>query len=58
VFVDDYQLPAVARAVSFCVTNLGWTIEETSTADDHHHWTVLRTSRVLDTRPFDHFVDC
>ena len=23
VFVDDYQLPAIARAVSFCSTNLG-----------------------------------
>jgi hypothetical protein len=33
VFVDDYQLPAVARAVSFCVTNLDWTLEEVSAAD-------------------------
>ena len=32
VFVDDYQLPAVARAASFFVTNLGWTIEEVSYA--------------------------
>ena len=57
VFVDDYQLPAVSRAVSFCVTNLGWTLEEVSAADDLHRWAVLRTSAVADTRPFDYYVD-
>jgi len=57
VFVDDYQLPAVARAVSFCVTNLGWTLEEVSAADGLHRWVVLRTSAVADTRPFDYYVD-
>jgi predicted O-methyltransferase YrrM len=57
VFVDDYQLRGVARAVSFCLTNLGWTLEQTSADGDDHHWAVLRTSRVPDTRPFDHFVD-
>jgi hypothetical protein len=36
IFVDDYQLPAVARAVSFCVTNLNWTIEEVSAENDLH----------------------
>src|SRR5215216_4531777 len=55
--LDDYQLPAVARAVSFCVTNLGWTLEEVSAADDLHWWAVLRTSAVADTRPFDYYVD-
>jgi predicted O-methyltransferase YrrM len=57
VFVDDYQLPAVARAVSFCRTNLSWTLEEVSTADDFHQWAVFRTSAVPDTRPFDYHVD-
>jgi predicted O-methyltransferase YrrM len=57
VFVDDYQLPAVARAVSFCLTNLGWMLEEVSAADDLHQWAVLRTSAVPDTRPFDYYVD-
>ena len=57
VFVDDYQLPSVAHAASFCVTNLGWTLEEVSTADDRHHWAVLRTSTAPDTRPFDYFMD-
>lgn len=56
VFLDDYQLPAVARAASFCLTNLGWTLEEVSAVDDLHQWAVLRTSEVPDTRPFDHYV--
>ena len=57
VFVDDYQLPAVARAASFCFTNLGWEFEELSAADDLHQWAVLRTSPIPDTRSFDFFVD-
>ena len=56
VFLDDYQLPAVARAASFFVSNLGWTLEEVSAVDDHHQWAVLRTSAVPDTRPFDYYV--
>jgi predicted O-methyltransferase YrrM len=56
-FVDDYQLPAVARAASFCTTNLGWTLEDASTGDDLHHWAVLRTSRIPEARPFDYHVD-
>lgn len=57
VFVDDYQLPAVARAASFCSANLGWTIEEVSAADDLHQWAVLRTPAVPVERAFDHFVN-
>jgi predicted O-methyltransferase YrrM len=57
VFVDDYQLPAVARAASFFLTNVGWRLEEVSAWDDLHRWTVLRTSAILDTRPFDFYVD-
>jgi predicted O-methyltransferase YrrM len=56
VFLDDFDLPAVARAVNFCVTNLGWTLEE-SAHDEQHTWAVVRTSPVRDERPFDHFVD-
>jgi predicted O-methyltransferase YrrM len=57
VFVDDYQLPAVTRAASFFVRNLGWTLEEVSAWDDVHQWAVLRTSALPDTRPFDFYVD-
>ena len=57
VFLDDYQLPGVARAASFYKTNLGWTLEEVSAPDDLHRWAVLRTSALPDARPFDHFVD-
>ena len=56
VFLDDYQLPAVARAASFFASNLGWTLEEVSAPDDLHRWAVLRTSAVPDA-PYDHFVD-
>ncbi len=57
VFIDDYQLPAVARAASFFLTNVGWSLEEVSAWDDLHRWGVLRTSAVPDTRPFDFYVD-
>jgi predicted O-methyltransferase YrrM len=57
VFLDDYQLPAVGRAASFFLTNLGWTLEEVSAADDLHQWAVLRTGSMRDTRPFDYYVE-
>ena len=57
VLVDDYQLPAVARAASFFLTNLSWTLEEASPPDDLHQWAALRTSAAPDTRPFDHYVE-
>jgi len=57
VFLDDYQLPAVVRAAAFFRSNLGWTLEEVSAADDLHRWAVLRTPQVPDNRPFDHYVD-
>ena len=57
VFLDDYQLPAVARAASFFTSNLGWTVEEVSPPDLLHQWAVLRTPEAPPERPFDHFVD-
>ena len=57
VVADDYQLPAVARAVSYCVTNLGWRAGAVSPPDDLHQWAVLRTSAVPDTRRFDDYVE-
>ena len=55
VFLDDYHLPAVARAASFFESNLGWTLEEA--AADAHRWAVLRTSAVPHARAFDYYVD-
>jgi predicted O-methyltransferase YrrM len=55
-FVDDYQLASAEHAVSFCVTNLGWAIEELSRADDDHNWVVLRTPAIPLERSWDHFV--
>ena len=57
VFVDDHQLPAIERAVSFFVRNLGWEVLEVCDTDPLHGWAVLRTSDVADDRHFDHFVD-
>jgi predicted O-methyltransferase YrrM len=57
IFLDDYQLPSVARAVSFCVTNLDWTIEKVASPDAHHQWAVLRTTAKPKERSFDYFVD-
>lgn len=57
VFLDDYQLPGVARAAAFFTANLGWDVEETSSADHLHHWAVLRTGTGPDTRPFDYLAD-
>ena len=57
VFVDDYQLAAVARAAAFCTTNLGWEVEEVSPHDELHQWAVLRTPAAPPERPYDHFVD-
>ena len=57
IFVDDYQLPAIARAVAFCTSNLEWTIEEVSARDPRHQWAVLRTAPVPPQRGFDYFVD-
>jgi predicted O-methyltransferase YrrM len=56
VFLDDYQLPGVAKAASFFVSNLDWQLEEVSPPDDLHQWAVLRTSPVSDRRSFEHFV--
>lgn len=57
VFVDDYQLPSVRHAASFCMSNLGWTLEQVSTKEPNHHWAVMRTARHPDRRPFYHFVE-
>lgn len=58
VFVDDAQLPGVRRAVDFCVTNLGWTVEDEGEEGDSHEWIVLRTgSQDVFRRPFAEFID-
>lgn len=66
IFLDDYQLPAVKKAVAFCTSNLGWVVEEEGAADakqspgwfpEHHHWVVMRTTVQPRERSFDYFVD-
>lgn len=57
IFADDYQAPAVARAVSFCITNLGWKLEKKAPPDERHQWVVLRTVREPIPRSYPHFID-
>jgi len=57
VFVDDLQLPAVERAVRFCTSNLGWTVELASRDEPLHNWVVLRTPKTPVERRFDDYVD-
>ncbi len=57
IFVDDYDLPGVRRAVSFYLNNLAWRVEESSRPDDGHNWVTLRTASAEDTRHFRYFVD-
>ena len=56
IVLDDYDLPAIRRAVSFFATNLDWKVLETS-EDGDHHWVVLRTAEREDDRDFRYFVD-
>ena len=66
IFLDDYQLPAVKKAVAFCTANLGWAVEEEGAADtnetpeafpEHHRWVVMRTTPSPRERRFDYFMD-
>ncbi len=57
IFADDYQAPAVAKTVSFCLSNLGWKLEEASPRDEHHQWVALRTVREPIARQYPHFVE-
>jgi predicted O-methyltransferase YrrM len=58
VFVDDAQLPAVRKAIDFCVVNLGWIVEDEGAEGDAHAWTVLRTGgHDVFLRPYTRFVD-
>jgi predicted O-methyltransferase YrrM len=57
IFLDDYQLPAVKKAVAFCTSNLGWAVEQDGAAGANHHWVVMRTPAHPRERTFDYFVD-
>lgn len=57
IFLDDYQLPSVKKAVAFCTSNLGWVVEQEGAADAKHHWVVVRTIAQPRERKFDYFVD-
>ena len=53
VALDDYNWPGIKRAVSFFVSNLGWTVEETI----GDYAIVLRTALEPDKREYWRFVE-
>ena len=53
VALDDYNWPGIKKAVSFFVSNLGWTVEDT--IGDYAIF--LRTALEPDKREFWHFVE-
>ena len=55
-FLDDYENPAIRKAVSFFVHNLDWKIEEKG-SDKDREWLIVRTSEKQDTRHFTYFID-
>ena len=58
VFVDDTHLPAIRRAIEFCMNNLGWEPIGAGSEGAAHEWSVLRTGpRSLLQRPFTQFTD-
>lgn len=57
IFLDDYQLPSIRKAVAFCTSNLGWAVEDQGSSTAKHRWIVLRTTEQPLERKFDYFVD-
>jgi predicted O-methyltransferase YrrM len=57
IFLDDYQIPGVHKAVAFFLSNMQWTMEEVSEASETHQWAVVRTRHEPLERTFKDFVD-
>jgi predicted O-methyltransferase YrrM len=57
IFLDDFQLPGIKKAVSFFVNNLEWQIEAEARTSKEHHWAALRTRPKVLARNYDAFTD-
>ena len=57
IFLDDYQIPGVRKAVAFFLSNMQWAIEEVSEASEIHQWAVVRTRHEPLERTFKDFID-
>jgi len=57
IFLDDYQIPGVRKAVTFFVTNMKWMLEEVSESSDTHQWAVVRTRHEPLERTYKDFID-
>ena len=57
IFLDDYQIPGVRKAVTFFLSNMQWAMEEVSEASETHQWAVVRTWHEPLERTFKDFID-
>jgi hypothetical protein len=57
IFLDDYQIPGVRKAVAFFLSNMQWAMEEVSEASETHQWAVVRTRHEPLERTFKDFID-
>lgn len=57
IFLDDYQIRGVRKAVAFFLSNMQWTMEEVSEASETHQWAVVRTRYEPLERTFNDFID-
>jgi len=57
IFLDDYQIPGVRKAIAFFLSNMQWTMEEVSEASETHQWAVVRTRHEPLERTFKDFID-
>jgi predicted O-methyltransferase YrrM len=57
IFLDDYQIPGVRKAVAFFLSNMQWITEEVSEPSETHQWAVVRTRYEPLERTFKDFID-
>ena len=57
IFLDDYQIAGVRKAVTFFLSNMQWTLEKISEPSETHQWAVVRTRYEPLKRTYKDFVD-
>jgi len=57
IFLDDYQIAGVRKAVAFFISNMQWTLEEISEPSETHQWAVVRTRHEPLNRTYKDFVE-
>jgi predicted O-methyltransferase YrrM len=57
IFLDDYQIAGVRKAVTFFISNMQWALEEISEPSETHQWAAVRTRHEPLQRTYKDFVD-